>query len=205
MRPQEQPNAEPAPPHICEVNVLSLDDQLTKEKGKEKVQKMDIMPLKRAKVVDPMESQPMMEEEAGTSKDKKRKKRSGYTRRRIRIGDFPLGVGLTPYNLIEDICAQGPKITWPQLLHMVPKSRRQWSSMVSTRKSSKRVGLIKAQDIEDIQPLVEAKIKGHSISKAYVDGGAQMCVMSEKNHASVRFGGQEPLQHQGKDGKQHVN
>ena len=105
MRPQEQPNARPALPHISEVNVLSLDDQPIKERGKEKVQEMDIMPLKRAKVVDPMESQPMMEEEAGTSKDKKRKKRSGYTRYRIGISDFPLGIGSTPYNLIEDICA----------------------------------------------------------------------------------------------------
>ena len=122
----------------------------------------------------------MMEEKAGTSKDKKRKKRFCYTRHRIGISDFPLGVRSTPYNLIEDICAQGPKITWTQLLHMVPKLRRQWSSMVSTRKSSKSLGLIKAQDIKDILPVVEAKIKGHSISKVYVDWGAQMCVMKEK-------------------------
>ena len=86
----------------------------------------------------------MMEEEAGSSKDKKRKKRSGYTRCRIGISDFPLGVGSKPYNLMEDICAQGLKITWPQLFRMVPKSRRQCSSMVSTRKSSKSLGLIKA-------------------------------------------------------------
>ena len=93
MRPQEQPNAGPAPPPISEVNVLSFVDQPIKGKGKEKVQEMDIMPMKKAKVVDPMESQPMMEEEADTSKDKKRKKQSDYTRRRIGIGDFPLGVG----------------------------------------------------------------------------------------------------------------
>ena len=72
---------------------MSLDDQSIKKKGKGKVQEMDIMPLKRAKVVDPMESEPMMEEEGGTSKDKTRKKWSGYTRRGIGISDFPLGVG----------------------------------------------------------------------------------------------------------------
>ena len=51
--------------------------------------------------------------------------------------------------------------------------------MVSTRKSSKSVGLIKAQDPVDILPVVEAQTKGYSVSKVYVDGGAQMCVMSE--------------------------
>ena len=56
MRPQEQPNAGPAPPPISEVNVLSFVDQSIKGKGKEKVQEMDIMPVKKAKVVDPMES-----------------------------------------------------------------------------------------------------------------------------------------------------
>ena len=33
---------------------------------------------------------------------------------------------------------------------------------------------------EDIEPIVDAYIKGRRISNVYVDGGAQMCVMTEK-------------------------
>ena len=50
-------------------------------------------------------------DEATTSK--KRKKRSS-TRRKITIQDFPLGSKEKPYNLVEDVSIQGPKLTWPQ-------------------------------------------------------------------------------------------
>ena len=85
------------------------------------------------------------------------------------------------YNLISDVSKQGPKITWPQLLHLSPKVRRQWTKMVSTRKkATKTINLIRANPDVDVVPLVEAHIKGQRVSKVYVDGGAQMCVMSEK-------------------------
>ena len=92
-----------------------------------------------------------------------------------------LGKASEPYNLIDDVSSQGPRLTWPQLLHLSPKVRRQWSKMVSTRRGKVRpVGLIKAHDQKDVVPTIEAHIKGQRISNVYVDGGAQMCVMSEK-------------------------
>ena len=66
--------------------------------------------------------------EASTSKRKK------SSRRRISIDDFPLGRGSSAYNLVADVRAQGPNITWPQLLHVLPELRRQWSKVVSTRR-----------------------------------------------------------------------
>ena len=56
--------------------------------------------------------------------------------------------------------------------------QRQWSKMVSIRKP-KVVGSISTSH-KDILPIVKAQIKGQSISNVYVDGGAQVCVMSEK-------------------------
>ena len=115
-------------------------------------------------------------EEEGTSKDAK--KRSS-TRRKITIKDFPLGEREEPYNMVEDVCSQGPKLTWPQLLHLSPKMQRQWSKMVSTR-TTKVMGSVEAKKDEDVLPVIEAYIKGQRIQKVYVDGGAQVCVMSEK-------------------------
>ena len=79
----------------------------------------------------------------------------------------------------EDVSSQGPKLTWPQLLHLSPKMRRQWSKMVS-RRTSKVMGAVGAVKEEDVMPILEAYIKVQRIRKVYVDGGAQVCVMSEK-------------------------
>ena len=57
--------------------------------------------------------------------------------------------------------------------------RRQWSKIVSTR-TTKVVGSVEAKKDEDVLPVIEAYIKGQRIQKVYVDGGDQVCVMSEK-------------------------
>ena len=100
------------------VNVIQLE-----VKGKEKMKKPEVMPIKKARVSEevtgPLAS--VMMEEEGTSKDAKKRKKRSSTRRKITIKDFPLGEREEPYNMIEDVCSQGPKLTWPQLLHLSPK------------------------------------------------------------------------------------
>ena len=80
--------------------------------------------VKKAQVSKEVTGPPasMETDEEGTSK-RKRKKRAS-TRRKITIKDFPLGSKEEPYNLVEDVSSQGPKLTWPQLLHLSPKMRR---------------------------------------------------------------------------------
>ena len=117
-------------------------------------------------------------EEEGTSKGAKRKKRTS-SRRKITIKAFPLGLKEDPYDLVKDVSSQGPKLSWPQLLHLSPKMRRQWSKMVSTQ-ASKVMGSIEAKKESDVLPILDAFIKGQRICKVYVNGGAQVCVMSEK-------------------------
>ncbi|MCO5602969.1 hypothetical protein L7F22_057111 [Adiantum nelumboides] len=158
------------------VNVISIEG-----KGKAKMIEPCVMPIKKARMSeeanlrrDTMET----EDEAGISRKEKKRKKSETSRRRIGIKDFPLGAATEAYDLLEDVSSQGPKLSWPQLLHLSPKMRRQWSRLVSTRKP-RLVGAITAQP-KDILPIVKAQIKGKSVSNVYVDGGAQVCVMSEK-------------------------
>ena len=87
-------------------------------KGKEKVEEPKVMPVertrtKKARVSEEVTGPPvsMETEEEGTSK-KKRKKGSS-TQSKITIKDFPLGSKEEPYDLVEDICSQTPKLTWP--------------------------------------------------------------------------------------------
>ena len=123
---------------------------------------LEVMPIKKACMSeetsqrrDNMET----EEEAGTSKEgRKQKKRAHTHRQKIGIKDFPLEQGSEPYNLLEDVVNQGPKLSWPQLLQLSPKMRRQWSRMVSIR-NPKMVGSIVAQH-KDKLPIVKAQIKG---------------------------------------------
>ena len=145
-------------------------------KGEEKVQDPKVMPVERTKtkkarvseeVTGPSTS--METKEEGTSK-KKRKKRAS-TQRKITIKDFLFGSKEEPYDLVEDVSSQGPKLTWPQLLHLSLKMRRQWSKMVSTH-TSKVMGAVGAKKEEDVLPLLEAYIKGQRIGNVYVDGGA---------------------------------
>ena len=42
------------------------------------------------------------------------------------------------------------------------------------------MGAVEAVKEEDVLPILEAYIKGLRVCKVYVDGGAQVCVMSEK-------------------------
>ena len=87
-------------------------------------------------------------EEEGTSKSAKRKKRTS-SRRKISIKDFQLGSKEEPYDLVKDVSSQGPKLSWPQFLHLSPKMRRQWSKMVSTR-APKVMGSIRAKREGDV-------------------------------------------------------
>ena len=42
------------------------------------------------------------------------------------------------------------------------------------------MGAVEAVKEEDVSPVLEAYIKGQRVCKVYVDGGTQVCVMSEK-------------------------
>ena len=92
------------------VNVIQLE-----AKGKEKMKEPEVMPIKKARVSEEVMGLPasaMMEEE-GMSKDAKKRKKRSSTRRKITIKDFSLGEREELYNMIEDVCNQGPKLTWP--------------------------------------------------------------------------------------------
>ena len=174
-RPQPAAEVPPLPEAADEraINVIQLET-----KGKEKIKEPEVMPIKKARVSEEVTGPPasMAMDEEGTSK---KRKKSSSARRKITIKDFPLGSKEEQYDLIEDVSSQGPKLTWPQLLHLSPKMRRQWSKMVSTR-TSKLMGAVEAKKDEDVLPILEAYIKGQRINKVYVDGGAQVCVMTEK-------------------------
>ncbi|MCO5593318.1 hypothetical protein L7F22_047328 [Adiantum nelumboides] len=163
------------------VSVISIDNG--NDKGKENMEEAVAMPIKRVRrqKTDEMEASKSEKGHEGSSHvigDKKRKSRS---RRHIGVEDFPLGVESTPYDLISDVSKQGPKISWQQLLHLFPKMRRTWSKMVSTRRAkTKAVGSIIARGMKDIVPVIDAEIKSQRVSNVYVDGGAEICVMTEK-------------------------
>ncbi|MCO5601685.1 hypothetical protein L7F22_055808 [Adiantum nelumboides] len=197
---QQQPPPPPSPiapipplpiPENRVVNVISLDAKvkakeeergksLPKDKGKAKEEDVDVMPIKRARQEEVAMSETgerRKSKENGENSSKKKSK----PRRKITIKDFALGESSQPYNLVDDVSVQGPKITWPQLLHLAPKVRRQWTKMVSTRQvKTKAMGLVSGRNLQDITPVLNAYVKGQRVSNFYVDGGAQICVMTEQ-------------------------
>ncbi|MCO5576578.1 hypothetical protein L7F22_030391 [Adiantum nelumboides] len=66
------------------------------------------------------------EDQPESSKKKTKEERVKMRgRRRIHLQDFPLGHGLEPYNLIEDMQGKGPHISWPQFLAICPQMKKE--------------------------------------------------------------------------------
>ncbi|KAH7296706.1 hypothetical protein KP509_26G035400 [Ceratopteris richardii] len=178
-----------------QVNVLELTEEQ---------ETMDTMPIKRTRVQDKDRSQDK-DSSMGTQTKKGKvaegetSKRRTRPQRKITMEDFPLGKGIEPYDLIEDISTQKPNITWPQLLQLSSKTRREWSKLVSTRRAkNKELNLIRANACDDVVPTVDAYVKGRRVSNVYVDGGAQMCVMTEKKMHRLGLDVTGPSAYQGK-------
>ena len=178
------PPLPPAPPNNQTVSAISLEGKGKMKveegikgmtKGKAKLEEVDAMGVKRARHAEASQRDEKMKTKGESSK------RPSKPRRKINIVDFSLGECAKPYDLVQDVSMQGPKITWPQLLHLAPKVRRQWTKMVSTRRSKPKIaGAISGRNLDDILPVMDAHIKGQRISNIYIDGGAQICVMNEQ-------------------------
>ncbi|MCO5556861.1 hypothetical protein L7F22_010415 [Adiantum nelumboides] len=191
--PVPQPTTEVPPlPHDGveqAMNVISCED-----KGEEKILEAEAMTGKQATVAK--EPRQMTTNDGANKKEKKRKKKASMTRRKIGIINFP--VKSKPQDLIEEVQRQEHKLTWPQLLHLSPRMRRQWSKMVSTRRS-KSVNTLKAQVLEDDVPVLDTQIKGQRVSSDYVDGGEQVCVISKKMMHKLRLEVSGPSGFKGND------
>ena len=66
----------------------------------------------------------------GPGKKVKETKEVKRSRRRINLQDFPLGHGMAPYNLLDDMRGKGLNISWPQFLALCPQVRRELSRVV---------------------------------------------------------------------------
>lgn len=118
-------------------------------------------------------------DEAKTSKKRRQ--------RRIKQTDYRLGMNQPEYDLIKDVSNQRANITFGQLLSYSPKLRRQWTSSASTRLKAQAREAIRAVhnlalrigNPRDVVPLLDAQVEGKLPTQAYVDGGAQVCVMTE--------------------------
>ena len=113
-----------------------------------------------------------------------KRKRRKSSRRKIGLGDFQLGEGVADYDLVRDVKTFKPNITLPQLIAMCPSLRRQWSKFVtrsSRHKKKKALEEVHKVDIElvDDVPIVDAVVKGITVRRVYMDGGATINAMSQ--------------------------
>ncbi|MCO5584498.1 hypothetical protein L7F22_038426 [Adiantum nelumboides] len=158
--------------HVVEVTSVrppayaeALANGIKRTRGKEKEDTMreDSIPSRR-------------EHKRGKGETSKRRRR-----RRINLHDFPLGHGMSPYNLIEDLQAKGPSISWPQFFALCPQVRREMAKAINTRIPKKKGNVVRIApvEMEDIVPTIDCFIKGTLVRKGLVDGGAQICIMTE--------------------------
>ncbi|MCO5558222.1 hypothetical protein L7F22_011801 [Adiantum nelumboides] len=211
---QHQPPPPPAPitplppvPENRTVSIINLDAKekakvkeqevsLPKGKGKSKEKKqeeVDAMPIKRSRQEEIVDSEADTRRKTKESAESSKKKTK--PQQKLTIKDFSLGESSQPYGLVDDVSMQGPKISWSQLLYLPPKVCRRWSKMVSTRRvKTKAMGLVSGRRLKDIVPVMNDYVKGQRISNVYVDGGAQICVMSEHvfHHLGLKISAPAP-------------
>ncbi|MCO5613483.1 hypothetical protein L7F22_067760 [Adiantum nelumboides] len=188
MQPQSQQSPSPPPPIVPipplpiqenrVVNVISLDvkvkskkedrgKSLPKDKGKARVEDVDVLSIKRSRKEEVAISERRERRKSKENGDSSSKKKS-KPKRKITTKDLALGESYQPYNLVDDALIHGPKITWPQLLHLASKVRRQWTK--------------------------NAYVKEKRVSNVYVDGGAQICDMIEQtmHHLGLKVNAPAP-------------
>ena len=69
-----------------------------------------------------------------------------------------------------------------QLIEMVPKLKRQWKKLVSPMEKEPEKGSVKVlamDELPDICPIVDVWHKRKNLGQGYVDGGAQICVITQ--------------------------
>ena len=103
-------------------------------------------------------------------------------RRKIGMEDFQLVEGQPPYDLFEDVKKKRVDITYGQLLQLISSMRRHWHKLASIKKRVKvkmmNTHVVQLHKVNDVLPVVDAWIHGREVEKVYMDGGAQVCVMT---------------------------
>ena len=108
-------------------------------------------------------------------------KRKRRARRKFHVSDFPLGDGQFSYDLKEDLTSRKAEVTFGQLIEMVPKLKRQWKRMVNPMEKEPKRGSVKVlamDELPDICPIVDVWHRRKNLGQGYVDGGAQICVIT---------------------------
>ena len=95
-----------------------------------------------------------------------------------------MGQGIEKYDLVKDLQHQRANITYGQMLALSPKLRRQWTRSVNTsigskEKDNKDTMVVHASQDRDLVPVLDAVVEKKTVVLAYIDGGAQVCVMTE--------------------------
>ena len=97
------------------------------------------------------------------------------------MADFPLGEGQESYSLRGDLTSRKADVTFGQLVEMVPKLKRQWKKLVNPMEREPEMGSIRVlaiHELPDICPIVDVWHKRKSLGQGYVDGGAQICMIT---------------------------
>ena len=90
----------------------------------------DVAPIKRTqptqkgKEVEGESSNPQIKKKAKESKMENPSKRH-RSRRKINMEDMPMGKGVELFNVKQELITNGPRITWPQLLQLSPKIKKE--------------------------------------------------------------------------------
>lgn len=181
-----------------EINGEARPSRFTmEEKGKEKVVNvvsLEKIGAQKEPLVMPVGKRTTDEREgrsgAGPSRKKEKHqegedvkaKRKRQARRKFQVSDFPLGDGQASYSLKEDITSRKADVTFGQLVEMVPKLKRQWKKLVNPKErepEKNSVKVLSVEEVSDICPIVDVWHKRKNLGQGYVDGGAQICVITQ--------------------------
>ena len=94
------------------------------------------------------------------------------SRRKINMEDMPMGKGVELFNVKQELITNGPRITWPQLVQLSPKIKKErgrGSCIKPSIKTLHGTRIVEVKDRKDIQPTISVTVKGLLVKDALVD------------------------------------
>ena len=142
----------------------------------------DIAPVKRTRASyngKEVEGESCNSQVKKKMKDSKESKVEGQpkkhrARKKIKMEDLPIGRGVDPFNLKQELISSGPRITWPHTEGMGTTSKH-----TTKYKDPTLCGHVQVKVRKDIRPTIPVTIKGYLIKDALVDSGARISFISE--------------------------
>ena len=109
------------------------------------------------------------------------RKKTRKPRKKYKTYDYSMEKNQGEYDLMEDLSRRKPNITFAPMIGLCPRLKKEWQRAVNPKKKMGNTtgNVLSICELPNICPSVEAWHNGLELGEAYIDGGAQIYVITQ--------------------------